>query len=446
MLESAAERSPSAVTAVRWVCPGARTRYLKLDRNEIDIGRAPDVAARLDASGVSRLHAAFTRQGPVFALSDKASTNGTYVNGQRVSHTAISAGDVLRFGDMLGVVVRVPADYDPDASDVEEVLPGVVFGPGLRAVLTTLRAAASSDVPILIEGETGTGKECVARVVHALSGRDGPLHAVNCAAIPGPIADTELFGHKKGSFTGADQSGLGHVRAADGGTLFLDELADLDLTVQAKLLRVIQEREVMPIGETRASDVNVRFLAAIQSPLADLVNDKRLRPDLAMRLKGVTLRLPPLRERREDIGALLVHLLHKHSGGRSPELEARALEGLLLYDWPGNVRELELVVRNMLVVHGTEPVLRRSMLPAEMLPAESVSQPPPGPAGSNRAEHDLLQLGRALSANGMSLSRAAESAGISRQRAYRLLKGRSPEQLVLELGDALKGGTDEPDA
>lgn len=450
MLESAAARSIRTVTAVRWVCPGARNTYDRLDRNELDVGRGADVHVGLDASGVSRLHATFSRQGPVFALSDRGSTNGTYVNGCRVSHTAISPGDVLRFGDMVGVVVRADAEHLVE-DDVQEVLPGVVFGPGLHAVLREIRACAEADVPVVIEGETGTGKECIARTIHALSQRTGPLHAVNCAAIPAAIAETELFGHKKGAFTGAEQGSLGHVRAADTGSLFLDELADLSLAVQAKLLRVIQEREVTPIGETRACQVNVRLLTAVQVPIGDLVNAQRLRADLAMRLKGVVLRLPPLRQRREDIGALLTHLLHKHSGGRPPGLEARAMEGLLLYDWPGNVRELELMTRSVLLAHGSEPLLRRSMLPSALVTAEvgvdAGASLPLGasPASGGRAGHDLHRLAHALASNGLNLARAAMAAGISRQRAYRLMQGRSAQQLVDEVAQAAAGSDDEPE-
>lgn len=450
MLESAAARSSRTVTAVRWVCPGARNTYDKLDRNELDVGRGADVHVGLDAGGVSRLHATFSRQGPVFALSDRGSTNGTYVNGCRVSHTAISPGDVLRFGDMVGVVVRAEAEHLVE-TDVQEVLPGVVFGPGLQAVLREIRACAEADVPVVIEGETGTGKECIARTIHALSKRAGPLHAVNCAAIPAAIAETELFGHKKGAFTGAEQGSLGHVRAADTGTLFLDELADLSLAVQAKLLRVIQEREVTPIGETRACQVNVRFVAAIQVPIGDLVNAQRLRADLAMRLKGVVLSLPPLRQRREDIGALLAHLLDKHSGGRPPRLEARAMEGLLLYDWPGNVRELELVTRSLLLAHGSEAVVRRSMLPSALVTAEvgiaASAALAPGvlPAGGGRAEHDVQRLAQALAINGSNLAQAAIAAGISRQRAYRLMQGRTAQQLVAEFAQAGTGSDDEPE-
>jgi transcriptional regulator of acetoin/glycerol metabolism len=437
LFESSADSVHGEVTAVRWVCPGAPATYTVLDREVLGVGRGKDADVRLEAGGVSRVHAKFSRRGPIFALSDEGSTNGTHVNGQPIADTAVSPGDVLRFGDMLGVVVRAKAELDPAAPDTCELLPGLLFGPGLQAALSTLARVAATELPVVIEGETGTGKECAARALHALSGRVGPLHAINCAAVISPLAESELFGHRKGAFTGADRAALGHIRAADTGTLVLDEFAELPLGIQAKLLRVIQEREVTPVGETRAIGVDVRLVTTIQQPLAQLVESGRLRADLAMRVDGICVKLPPLRCRRQDVAVLFAHLLHRHSGGRPPSLDPLALEALLLHDWPGNVRELEQVARWMLVLHGHERSLRRQMLPGTIGHVPKVALQVPASAGAaryGRAERDLLNLAQALAGNGANLARAAEAVGISRQRAYRLLRGRTSEQLMTELG------------
>ncbi|HEY3495222.1 MAG TPA: sigma 54-interacting transcriptional regulator [Polyangiaceae bacterium] len=428
LVESGQSVPASRVQAVRWISAGAEGSYTELAQNSITLGRDERSAVRLDAAGVSRHHAELARQGPIYAIRDCGSTNGTFVNGRRVQHSALSPGDVLRFGDVIGVVVRRDAETESALRDVWEVTPGVLFGPGLGRQLEQLRRVAPSDLPVVVVGETGTGKECVARALHALSGRSGQLHAVNCAALPDALAEAELFGYRKGAFTGAEQPAPGHLRAADRGTFFLDELADLPLSLQAKLLRVLQDKCVTALGETRPTPLDVRFVAAVQKPLVELVQAGRLREDLGMRLNGLIVELPPLRERRADIGVLLGYFLERHSGGRPPTLEPRLLEDLLLYAWPGNVRELELVVRKLVVLHGHEPRLRRSMLPAEMRTAP----PPPVRAlpDCERRDHDLSRLVHELKRNNQNLARAAESIGVSRQRAYRLLDGRSVGELV----------------
>jgi hypothetical protein len=250
---------------------GARESYTPLTRNLMTLGRDEQASVRLEAAGVSRNHAELVRQGPVYAIKDCGSTNGTFVNGARVEHSSLSPGDVLRFGDVIGVVMRLEAEADLTQPDICEVAPGVVFGPGLRRQLEQLRLVAPSDLPVVVVGETGTGKECIARALHALSGRSGELHAINCAALPSALAEAELFGYRKGAFTGAEQAAQGQLRAADRGTLLLDEIADLPLGIQAKFLRVLQDRRVTALGETRAVAVDVRFVAAAQVPLSALV-------------------------------------------------------------------------------------------------------------------------------------------------------------------------------
>jgi transcriptional regulator with PAS, ATPase and Fis domain len=286
------------------------------------------------------------------------------------------------------------------------------------------RRAAETDLPVIVEGETGTGKEGMARAIHSWSRRQGPFIAVNCAAIPAAMAEGELFGYRKGAFTGAERASEGFFRAADGGTLFLDEILELPEAVQAKLLRVLEQGEVQSLGEPRASAVNVRIVCATQESLVRAVAEKRFRADLLARLEGITVVLPPLRERREDIAPLFLRLLHDLGGGKPPAVDPKLVESLLLYDWPLNVRELVLLARRLLAVHGAEPTLKRSMLPEAATGAKPSTAPPPREASARASTSDEAafdELLAALRAAHGNVSRAAAAIGISRARAYRLL-------------------------
>jgi transcriptional regulator of acetoin/glycerol metabolism len=425
-----------------WSGLGAAPPLRLLARDRVLLGRGADEPGRLDFPGVSRQHAELFRQGPLFGVRDLGSTNGTFLNGQRIESAALSEGDVLRLGDAVGVAVRVREELSPPST--VEAVRGILFGPGLSGVLQMVRQLAPDSLPVVLEGATGVGKEGVARALHELSGRKGNLQAVNCGALPAALAEAELFGHRKGAFTGAEQPGVGHIRAADGGTLFLDELYDLAPALQTKLLRVLQEKQVVPLGETRPVAVDVRIVAASLVPLTQLVATKRLREDLAARLAGVSIEIPTLAQRRVDIPILLHHFLRQHSGGRPPGVDGRLLEHLLLQPWPGNVRELELLARRLLALRGQEPVLRRSML-EDQRPA-TIPPPPVKPVvrrrSSEEAEPDLQRLRERFAAHG-NLSRAAQEAGISRQRAYRLLQGRAPKD-VLD-ASAAEGDEEAPD-
>ncbi len=412
---------------LRWVSPpGGPTALLE---HKLVIGRDADCPVRLSGEGVSRRHVELHRQGPIFALKDLGSTNGTFFNGKRIQHGPVAPGGVLRIGEHVGVFVE---SVGPPG-DFRQIGPNLFGGHELDVALGPMQRAAKSDIPIVIVGATGSGKERVARAVHEFSGRTGTFQALNCAALPKDLAEAELFGYRKGAFTGADRASLGHFRAADRGTLFLDEVAELPLALQAKLLRVLEERSVTPLGETDALPIDVRVVAAAQRPLAELVAAKLFREDLLARLSGLTVKLPPLRERVADVAHLFQHFVHHYSGGRPPRIESKLVECLCLHDWPGNVRELEQLVRQLLAVHGLEPTLKRSFLAPELMslvaPANSSIVPPPLELVERR-DYDARRLALALRQVESNVTAAAALVGFSRQRAYRLLAGRSVAEFV----------------
>ena len=243
--------------------------------------------------------------------------------------------------------IAMRANEDVPELGGEEDMPRLLgSSPQMVEVRHLIRRLARSGVPVYISGESGTGKEQAARTIHELSDRaDKPFIAVNCGAIPENLMESEFFGYKKGSFTGADQDRLGFFQHADGGTLFLDEVADLPLAMQVKLLRAIQEKAVRRIGDARETSVDVRIICATHKNLEALVESGAFRQDLYYRLNVVTLHMPPLREMREDLGALILYLLYKHRhGNQTYKLSPKAQEALLHYSYPGNFRELENIL------------------------------------------------------------------------------------------------------
>lgn len=421
---TARERSerdrPAPQSVLRWVWPELKVHRLQGAR--VRIGRDDTADIRVEGASASRLHAELYRQGPLYVLRDLGSTNGTWLAGQNVEHAPIAPGKVLRIGDWIGVF----GESGSDDCDFGELAPGIYGGSEIARLLAPLQSAATSNLPVLLVGATGTGKERLARAVHHFSGRRGPFVAVNCAALPEQLAEGELFGYRRGAFTGAERGNLGHFRVADGGTLFLDEMPELSPALQAKLLRVVEDGQVQGLGEASTTAVDVRIVAASQKPPADLVAQDRLRQDLAARLSGLELRLPPLSERRADVAPLFAQFLHRHSGGRPPEVEPRLIEALSLHDWPQNVRELEMLTRSVLAVHGHEQCLKLQHLPAAISSRcqarGSVRRSSPSPR--ERADYELSRLEEELERTGGNIKAAAEALGISRQRVYRLLDTR----------------------
>ena len=428
--------TPTARLALEWVWPTAR--LVTLQGARICIGRDEGASIHLEGAGVSRQHAELYRQGPLYVVRDLGSTNGTWLGGRRVEHAPVSPSSVLRLGECVGVFV----ERTEGARDFGELAPGLFGGAEMAALLSPLRRAATSTLPVLLIGETGTGKERLARALHQFSGRKGPFLALNCAALPEQLAEAELFGYRRGAFTGAERPSPGYFRAAHGGTFFLDEMPELSPALQAKLLRVLEDGQVTGLGESTSVAVDVRIVTASQKPLRDLVAQNKLRHDLAARLNGLEVRLPPLAARRADVAHLFKQFLTQQCGGRPPAVEGRLVEALCLHDWPENVRELELLTRRLLAVHGHEPLLRRHFLPKELVArSQDSGRAEPVSTARNRRDHDLSRIKQELQHNGRNVKLAAEALGISRQRIYRLLEG---TDLAMLDGQELGEKTDGP--
>jgi DNA-binding NtrC family response regulator len=301
--------------------------------------------------------------------------------------------------------------------------------PRMREVVALAERAAPSEATVLLEGESGTGKEVLARAIHANSRRAaGPFVAVNCAALSDELLESELFGHEKGAFTGAVRNKPGRLEMASGGTLFLDEIGELKPALQAKLLRVLQEREYERVGGTRTLKADVRLLAATNRDLAAAVASGTFRQDLYYRLKVVTLLLPPLRERREDIKPLADHFLARfarEAGQTPPRLDDAAATVLLDYAWPGNVRELANVIERAIVL-GARDVVTADDLPEEL--HEQTSPPAVRQSGLGASYHDAVAsakraiLREALRAEGGHQTRAAKRLGLTQPYLARLMK------------------------
>ncbi len=300
--------------------------------------------------------------------------------------------------------------------------------PAMLEVVALVRQVAPASTTVLIQGESGTGKEVIARALHRLSPRrDRPFVSVNCAALPDTLLESELFGYEKGAFTGAVGRKKGRFELADGGTLLLDEVGDLSLAAQAKLLRVLQEGDFEPLGATRTVRVDVRVVAATNQDLAQLVSDKRFREDLYYRLQVITLRLPPLRDRREDIPLLAQHFLRLHATKNQRELDGftdEALAKLTDYPWPGNVRELEHAIERGVIL-ARRRVLDLEDLPGAVSQAEPSARVIPIPLGMPLEEVEQRLIEETLRRTKGDKELAAKLLGIASRTIYRKLKERA---------------------
>ncbi len=452
---------------IMWVAP--RQWFLPFHGNKMVLGRGEDCTCVLPGAEVSRYHAEIIPEGGITWIRDLGSTNGCHHNGIRCPQAILGKQDVIRLGEWVGVVCAVPRG----TSATVECIGGLYAGTELRGVLRYAEQVAASDIPLILHGETGTGKEVLARFIHAHSRRSGNFIAVNCAALPESLAEAELFGHTKGAFTGADKARPGYLRSADQGTLLLDEVSDLPAAIQAKLLRVLEESSVVPLGESRPIPVNLRVIAAGQKKLSELVATGKFRGDLFARLNGLELGLPSLRQRREEVPFIFGAVLRDAKPGYAPLLQPRLVERLCLYDWPFNVRELVQLTRRIAALFPDEAALLEMHLPTHMLRGDGFRESPPGPSippfgapgpsASNHAitppghptpqpghlpqptgstlpapppvapghfdrlshayrEQELQALRTALQEYDGNVSEVAKALGVSRQKVYRLIE------------------------
>ena len=294
----------------------------------------------------------------------------------------------------------------------------------MQSVFTQIQMAAEGNISVLIQGESGTGKELVAKSIHYNSPRKtGPFVAVNCAAIPAPLIESELFGHERGSFTGATEQRIGKFEQANTGTLFLDEIGDMQPELQAKLLRVLQEHRFERVGGTRTISTDIRILTATNRDLDTAIGNGDFRPDLYYRIAAFQIVIPPLRERPEDILILANHFLKKYAETAAKgihAISADALQVLMQYDFPGNVRELENAIENAVLLETTD-ILQRRSLPLSLLQAGTSSATDPAVIlPLDAVERSTIR--HALEASDNNISRAAEALGINRSTLHRKLK------------------------
>jgi DNA-binding NtrC family response regulator len=313
----------------------------------------------------------------------------------------------------------------------------VALSPAMQEVVSVLARVAGTEASVLLEGESGTGKEVIARALHEASRKSGgPFVAVNCSALPAPLLESELFGHEKGAFTGATSTRKGLMEEAQGGTFLLDEITEMEPATQVKLLRVLQERTLRRVGGNREIPIDVRFLAATNRSLAEAVAQKRLREDLYFRLAVVTLAVPPLRQRREDLPTLATHFLGELSAAYGRKIDGfspRALERLQAYAWPGNVRELRNVIERAVSL-ATHAVIREEDLPAEIAQAQThridvdVTEPYESAKARALEQFQREYFSALMAEEAGNISRVAVRAQVDRKTVYRILKVEGGEE------------------
>jgi two-component system response regulator AtoC len=391
---------------------------------EARVGRAEDVEVALADHRASRLHAVLSFDGRTVTVRDEASSNGTFVDGERVRGSRrVDDGERVEIGTSTIVVLltlngaaratpsRAPGDDDDDATAMVAVDPATV---ALRALV---RRLAASDLPVLVQGETGAGKELVARELHRGSARGSkPFVAINCATLTDPIAASELFGHERGSFSGADARRVGVFESANGGTLLLDEVGELSAHNQALLLRALQEGAITRVGSSRPVPIDVRVVSATNRDLALEVARGRFRQDLYFRLNGVTVQVPSLRSRPRDILPMVERLLRRH--GDRWRLGPGVAGVLEAHPWVGNARELGNVIgRGVALADDGEIRLEHLQLsgaePAAAAPATAPEEPSAFRAQVEETERRAIVA--ALADTGGNQSRAARELGISRR-------------------------------
>ena len=405
-----------------------------IDGGRVLVGQSPACSVKLADPTVSRRHAAFDFQDGSLRLSDLGSTNGTFVNGVRAFDVEIAGGETVRVG---GTVLRLePSEEVADARS-DRTRFGALLGASveMQRLYPLMERLAASDIPVVIEGETGTGKEVLAESLHEAGPRAaGPFIVFDCTTVAPNMMEATLFGHERGAFTGAVQSTPGLFEQAHQGTLFIDEIGDLDITLQAKLLRAIERSEVRRIGGRSVARIDVRVIAATRRDLDREVQAGRFRDDLFFRLAVARIELPPLRKRRRDIALLGAHFW-QNMGGSPAALTGDLLRKLEDYDWPGNVRELRNAIAQRIAL---------GELAGEQAPRSGAISPSAASADGDDPIRDIIErnlpfpiardkvvevfeeryVSHFLERHGGNVTHAAQAAGIGR-RYFQTIRGRN---------------------
>jgi two-component system, NtrC family, response regulator HydG len=393
----------------------------------VTVGSGPDNDLVLDDRRVSRHHLRLSPHPGGVQVADLGSRNGTFLGRARIKQAVAQAGAVLEIADL-----RLAIEPDVETAEVppsprRELCGLIGRSAAMRRLFTLIERVAPSDYTVLIEGETGTGKEVVARALHELSPRRArPLVVLDCAAISSGLVESALFGHVRGAFTGADRDRDGALARADGGTLFIDELNSMPADTQAKLLRAIETRRFLPVGGEHERAVDLRVVAAANVPLAGEVAAGRFRADLFYRLSVIRIELPPLRSRLEDVPALVQHFLR--AAGRETEVGGHNLDLLLGSAWPGNVRELRNTIERALALagpgpHGFDdlPISRGDAAPTMAWPI-ALDLPFKEAKDQLVGAFERVYVTQLLARAGGNLSEAARRAGLSRRHLFDVVR------------------------
>jgi len=404
---------------------GTARSYDQIDSPE----RRKDLDVRIDDGSMSSNHARVFGVLDGFAIEDQGSKNGTRVNGERITRVALVDGDIIEVGRTF-FIYRDSLVVGPDDSSIfqlsadDAIVPGfATLIPALARSYADIEPITRAGLPILVTGETGTGKEVISRAIHILSKRTGACVAFNCGALPETLVEAELFGHKRGAFSDAKEDRPGLVRAADKGTLFLDEVGELRLPAQAALLRVLEEGEVRPIGATSTIKVDVQFVSATNRPLEKMVEAGSFRADLFHRLVGHVVELAALRHRREDIGIIVAALLKRHAGSDTSRirLQPAVVRMFMSYGFPGNVRELDKALHAALALtRGGEIGVEHLPAWSRLAPTEMPSEmPTSGSHGDDPIKEELIRHFREHKGN---VSAVARVMGKARMQVQRWMK------------------------
>ena len=397
------------------------------------LGTSPACELRLTDPRVSRRHAAFEPAGRRYRITDFGSTNGTFVDGVAIVDAFVGGDEIIRCGSSA---LRLEAEELPQGEEQPPRLSrfGSMIGSSIamRRLYPLCERIAKARVPVIIEGETGTGKEVLAESLHEVGGSGGPFVVFDCTAVSPALMEAELFGHERGAFTGAVASRAGVFEEANGGTLFIDEIGDLELALQAKLLRILDRGELRRVGGTKTIKVNVRVLSATRRDLDKAVAAGRFRDDLFHRLAVARIELPPLRDREEDVLLLARHFATEMTGSTdvlTPELLSRFTD----YSWPGNVRELRNAVARFIALGETadDPRWQTARTGARSTPGngdwlEQILATQPSFAIARRIvvnEFERRYVEKTLAAHDGNVAHAARSSGLA-LRYFRIVKAR----------------------